>query len=82
MKNHDYLFDLDEFKNVDKVFQVRLCKAEDDEGEVLASFKYVDHTKCMKAIALEDGYELIVTEWTKGKGITDFLHGLDCPVLI
>lgn len=57
MKNHDYLFDLDEFKNVDKVFQVRLCRS-------------------------EDGHELIVTEWTKGKGITDFLHGLDCPVLI
>ncbi|MCM8532488.1 MAG: hypothetical protein NE330_15090 [Lentisphaeraceae bacterium] len=67
------LFDLDEFKNVDSVYQVRLVKSNNDEGEVLASFKYADHTACMKLLEIEANEELIVTKYTKGKGVTDVL---------
>ena len=72
---NDFLFDINEYKNVEKVYQIRLVRSETDQGEVIATFKYLEHCLMMPKVLPDDTDEqgLIITEFTKGKGITDFI---------
>ena len=71
------LFDIDQYKKGETIYQVRLCKSEVDEGEVIATFKNLDHVVLMKQLALGDKESLIVTEYEQGKGIVDIIGQID-----
>jgi len=70
MSKQDCLFDIDEYKKAEIVYQVRHVLKEDDRGEVIATFKNLDHVLCMKGLSVPQG-ELLVVEFTKGIGVTD-----------
>tara|TARA_R110002012_G_scaffold166717_1_gene330085 strand:+ start:119 stop:361 length:243 start_codon:yes stop_codon:yes gene_type:complete len=67
---HDCLFDIDEYKASEVVYQVRHVLGESDAGEVIATFKELDHVLMMRGLHVPKG-ELIVVKFTKDKGVTD-----------
>ena len=65
------LFDIDDYKKGVEVYQVRLCKSEDDQGEVIATFTDLYNCRLMRQIAIPEGCDLILTVYEKGKGVVD-----------
>jgi len=74
-KKEQFLFDIDCFKKGQMLYQVRLVKIDDesDQGEILATFVRMHNCAVMKYLNIPDGYELLITEYTKGEGITDII---------
>lgn len=65
------LFDIDDYKKGDEVYQVRLCKGESDTGEVIATFVDLYNCRLMRQITIPDGCDLILTVYEKSKGVID-----------
>ena len=72
----DFLFDIECFKEGEKLYQVRKINSNDDTdmGKILATFVDRSHCRLMKKmITMPEGYELMIAEYTKGEGITDLM---------
>lgn len=72
MNKQMYLFNLNDYKNIEKAYEVRLLKKshqkpKENDGETLASFKHIDHCLVMQHLQLEDDQVFAVFEITKGK---------------
>lgn len=70
----DFLFDIDEYKEGERVYQVRLVKdGTSDLGEILATFVDMSTCSVMRQLQIDEGYQLIVTPFIKGEGVKDII---------
>jgi len=79
MSHEQYLFDVDEFKKGQLIYQVRMIKDDnpEDTGEIIATFKDIYLCRLLRTMTIPEGFDFIITEYEVGKGIVDIIDFWD-----
>ncbi|MCM8526960.1 MAG: hypothetical protein NE327_10625 [Lentisphaeraceae bacterium] len=72
----DFLFDIDQYKKGQVVYQVRLFKNDDmnDQGEIMATFTDMSLCLLFDHVTCPEGYHFNIIELEEGRGITDLIE--------
>jgi negative regulator of sigma E activity len=79
MATEQYLFDVDEFKKGQLLYQVRMIKVDtpEDTGEIIATFKDISLCRMLRPMTIPEGFDFIITKYEVGNGIVDMIDFWD-----